>query len=79
MGSWRYNLSTGDLEGKKILSVGTRPVILNQFKPNHIFACSDRPVVINQSPTRRGQLIASNVNLKLKIFLIYPNTKHHPV
>jgi len=65
--SWKYNLNTAELEGKKHLSIGTRPVILNQFKSTQIFACSDRPVIIHQAPS--GKLIYSNINMKVSLIL----------
>eukprot|EP01126_Amoeba_proteus_P030505 TRINITY_DN3014_c0_g1_i10.p1 TRINITY_DN3014_c0_g1~~TRINITY_DN3014_c0_g1_i10.p1 ORF type:complete len:1099 (-),score=193.96 TRINITY_DN3014_c0_g1_i10:112-3408(-) len=63
--SYIYDLNTGELQGRKQVSVGTQPVTLNLFTSkgqDNIFACSNRPTVIYHSNNKK--LLYSNVNLK---------------
>uniref|UniRef100_A0A6B2KWM0 DNA damage-binding protein 1 n=1 Tax=Arcella intermedia TaxID=1963864 RepID=A0A6B2KWM0_9EUKA len=63
--SYTYDLKSGELENKKKICIGTRPVTLNKFNTtdsSHVFATSDRPVVIHQSASRK--LVYANINLK---------------
>uniref|UniRef100_A0A6B2KWM6 DNA damage-binding protein 1 n=1 Tax=Arcella intermedia TaxID=1963864 RepID=A0A6B2KWM6_9EUKA len=59
--SYTYDMKSGDLENRKKLTLGTRPVILNDGH-DHIFACSDRPSVIQHTNTKK--LLFAPVNLK---------------
>ncbi|XP_068656195.1 DNA damage-binding protein 1a-like [Aristolochia californica] len=58
------NISTGELSGRKRVSLGTQPITLRTFaskNTTHVFAASDRPTVIYSS---NKKLLYSNVNLK---------------
>lgn len=60
--NYKIDAAGGNLSDKKLISLGTKPITLHNFRSNntsYVFAASDRPTIIYSS---NEKLLYSNLN-----------------